>query len=255
MHIGVVLRLAPDLSGDIELTNDRRSIDLEWMDVKLNEFDDHALEEAILIKETHGAAVTVIALEGDGVDRLLQAALARGADHALKIGWDGDTNRDSRSFAPLVAELARKFGFDLLLTGLQAPDDTFGQLAAYVGAVLGWPHVSAVAGVSVGGGGLEVRQEYSGGYSAVLAISLPAVIGIQTASQPPRYVSGSRLRQVMGVPISSVAPSVEPCNNIAQLRQLKKPEVTGSAQMLEGGAAVVAGKIRAVLVERGLVKA
>ena len=49
-----------------------------------------------------------------------------------------------------------------------------------------------------------MQQEYSGGHSATLRVGLPAVIGVQTASQPPRYVSGSKLRQAMSEPIAVV---------------------------------------------------
>ena len=46
-------------------------------------------------------------------------------------------------------------------------------------------------------GRAHVVQEYAGGRLAVLGFELPAVVGVQSASSPPRYVSMSRLRQAM----------------------------------------------------------
>ena len=55
MQIAVVLRLAPELSGELEIADDGKEIDREWVGMRLNEFDDHAVEEAILLKEAEGA--------------------------------------------------------------------------------------------------------------------------------------------------------------------------------------------------------
>ena len=77
MHVLVVLRLVPDTGEEFELSADGKNIDREWIGFKLNEFDDHALEQAVLLKEAYGSKVTAIALDGDGVDRVLQTARRR----------------------------------------------------------------------------------------------------------------------------------------------------------------------------------
>jgi electron transfer flavoprotein beta subunit len=85
MNILVVLRLVPDTGEEFELTADGKDIDREWIGFKLNEFDDHALEEAVLLKEAAAAKVMAVAFDGEGVDKLLQTALARGADSVAKL--------------------------------------------------------------------------------------------------------------------------------------------------------------------------
>ena len=77
MKIGVALRLIPDLGDEIEFDEDHTGIDLDATDLKLNEFDDYALEEAILLAEATGAEVIAMAAAGDGVDRMLRTALSR----------------------------------------------------------------------------------------------------------------------------------------------------------------------------------
>ena len=78
MNILVVLRQVPDAASDLEIAELGRELDREWLDLKLNDFDDHALEEAILIEEAVGAKVLVATSAGDGSDRLLRTAIARG---------------------------------------------------------------------------------------------------------------------------------------------------------------------------------
>jgi electron transfer flavoprotein beta subunit len=254
MHIVVALRLVPDLTGEIEIGEDGRSIDREWIDMKLNEFDDHALEEALQLKEKSGATVTAVALEGEGADRMLQTALARGADKAIKIKCDDDASPSSRAAAPVVAAAARKLDADLIFTGVQTPEDIFGQLAAFVGASLAWPHVSAVSGVSAEADDIVVQQEFSGGITATLRIRLPAVVGIQTASRPIRYVSGTKLRQAAAEKIVTLDVDTPLGPPEAEIVELTPPSKSGGAEMLGEDAKAVAAKIHALLVDRGLMK-
>ncbi len=100
MQVAVVLRLVPELSGEFEIADDGKEIDREWVGMRLNEFDDHALEEAILLKEADGASVIALALAGEGVDRMLQSAIARGADRAIKIATSAEGALSSRAAAP-----------------------------------------------------------------------------------------------------------------------------------------------------------
>ena len=50
----------------------------------INEFDDQALEEAVLVKEATGATVTAVGLRSDGIDQALRLA-ARGADRLVVV--------------------------------------------------------------------------------------------------------------------------------------------------------------------------
>ena len=43
-------------------------IDREIVEMVINEFDEQALEEAVLIKEATGATVTALALAADGAE-------------------------------------------------------------------------------------------------------------------------------------------------------------------------------------------
>ena len=254
MHTAVVLRLVPDIAEELGIAPSGQDIDREWIGMKLNEFDDHALEEAVLLKEHAGAAVTAVALDGEGVDRMLQAAIARGADRTVKIAHDDlPPLVGAAATARLVADAVRQLGADVVLTGVQTPEDLGGQLAPALGAVLGWPHVSAVAGVQVREDGLAVRQEHSGGYATRLLIAPPAVLGIQTASQQPRYVSGSKLRQAMSAQ-AEVIEAAAGAAPAATVQTLAPPPAAGGAVMWDGDAEDVAERFVALLRERGLLK-
>jgi electron transfer flavoprotein beta subunit len=100
-------------------------------------------------------------------------------------------------------------------------------------------------------GKIVVRQEYSGGLSAVLQVSGPAVLGIQAASQPPRYVSGTKLRQAQSTPIRSIRTDAAAALG-TKISSLNVPERSSHAEMLTGDANSVAARVLSILRERGL---
>ncbi len=252
MNIAVVLRLMPSLGDELEVDDSGVDIDRDIVEMVITEFDEQALEEAVLIKEATGATVTALALPGDGAEQALRVAYARGADRVVLVDGGDIDPYDTRTASRAFAEALRQLGSDLVLTGVQTPYDVFGQTAPYLAAELGWPQANVVVGTTVSDGTARVVQEYAGGRLAVLALSLPAVVGVQSASSPPRYVSMARLRQAMAeASAETISVTVEPVASAPRVAGLARPERAGGATMLEGDAEEVAEKLAALLRERG----
>lgn len=252
MDIAVALRLMPNPGDELEIDESGTDIDREYVEPVISEFDDQALEEAVLIKEATSAKVTAVGLKADGIDQALRVAYARGADRVVLVDAGELDPYDSRTAANAFAQAFRELGPDLVLTGVQTPTDLFGQTAPYLAAALEWPQANVVVGVKLGDGSAHVTQEYAGGRLAVLELVLPAVVGVQSASAPPRYVSMARLRQAMteastetlkvDVPASPARPTVV---------SLGRPGQTSGATMLKGGPAELAKQIAGLLREQG----
>lgn len=254
MRIAVILKAVPDLVEEMELTSDGTDLDREYLKFVTNEWDEQALEEALLLKDSDGAEVVAVGLADDpDIDQALYAAVAKGADKAVTIS--GATGIDTRSRVAAVAAWLKDNPADLVLTGVQAPDDLDGQLPAALGAALGLPHVSVVVSVGLAGDKATVRQEFSGGRAADLAVTLPAVMGIQVARQAPRYAPVTRVRQVMQSTTIDEAPvSVEAGESGLKVRRMYPPEKTSHAEMIDGSPEEVAARIAELLRSRGLVK-
>ncbi|MGZ6672277.1 MAG: electron transfer flavoprotein subunit beta/FixA family protein [Solirubrobacteraceae bacterium] len=252
MNIAVAIRLMPKAGDELEVDPSGTDIDRELVDMVIAEFDDQALEEAVLIKEATGATVTAVALHAEGAEQALRVAYARGADRVVLVEAGEIDAYDSRTAALAFAEAFRALAPDLVLIGVQTPSDVFGQTAPALAVALGWPQASVVVGVTVADGTARVTQEYAGGRLAVLGMELPAVVGVQSASAPPRYVSMGRLRQAMTEATAETIPvSVDAPDSASRLVSLARPELQGGATMLEGDAEEVAAQIVAVLRERG----
>lgn len=252
MDIAVAVRLMPKAGEELELDPSGTDIDREYVEQAITDFDDQALEEAVLIKEATGATVTAVGLASDGIDQALRVAYARGADRVVIVDAGELDPYDTRTAALAFADAFRALSPDLVLVGVQTPYDIFGQTAPLVAVALGRPQANVVVKVGVADGMARVEQEYAGGRLAVLGLQLPAVIGVQSASQPPRYVSMTRLRQAMteATP-ETLSVSVAPAARAPQLVALARPEAKDHATMLDGDAEQVAAKIVAVLREQG----
>jgi electron transfer flavoprotein beta subunit len=252
VNVAVAVRLMPKAGDELEVDDSGTDIDRDLVEMVINEFDDQALEEAVLIKEATGATVTAVGLRSDGIEQALRLAYARGADRVVVVEAGEIDAYDSRTGALAFAEAFRQLAPDIVLTGVQAPSDVFGQTAPLLAAMLGWPQANVVVGVSLADGSARVTQEYAGGRLAVLGLQLPAVVGVQSASSPPRYVAMARLRQAMteadpeALNVSVAAPAAA-----STLTAMARPIPQAHATMLEGDAEEAAERLVAVLRERG----
>jgi len=253
MNILVPIKQVPDLVEELEVDDSGKDLDREWLKYKINEFDDHALEEALLLKEETGGQVTALALESEGIDKILFTAAAKGADKLIKITGDFGPGTASHTAAKALANVIKGLEVDLILTGVQAADDRDGQIAVLLAHYLGLPHVSVVTGLKVEGSKATVHKEYSGGVMGKFEVDLPAVLGIQAARETPRYAPVSRVRQAMRSTTldESVAGDVSVSVG-STVQRMSKPDTGEGAQMLAGSADEIVDKIVSIIREKGI---
>ena len=250
MNIIVPIKQVPDLVEELEINASGTDLDREYLKMKTNEFDDHALEEALLLKEAHGGSVTAIALDtGGDIDKTLFAAAAKGADKVVKITGDFEGGVSSHAAAAAFANALKGMSYDLVLTGVQAVDDRDGQLGGLLARYLGLPCVSVVTGVEAGGGGsILVHKEYGGGVVAEFEVSLPAVLGVQAARETPRYVPVAKVRQAMrDTSIEETPAGGTGASAGSSVKRIFKPVSGKGAQMFSGSATDVAAQIAAII--------
>ena len=251
MNIIVPIKQVPDLVEELEIDSSGTDLDREWLKMKLSEFDDHALEEALLIKDDQGANVTAIALATDDIDKALFAAAAKGADKLIKVtGVEGKSTHEA---AKAMANVIKNMEYDMVLTGVQAVDDRDGQLAVLLAHYLEAPHISVVTGVQASGGSVTVQKEYGGGMVAEFESSTPVILGIQAARETPRYVPVAKVRRAMrGSTIDEVDAGDLGVSAGSKVSKMYKPESGGGAEMIDGSAEDQASKILEILTQKGI---
>lgn len=252
MNIVILAKLVPDLVEELSIDPGGISLDTAWLRLIINEFDDHAVEQGILLKERGGATVTVIAPETDGVDDILFTAAAKGADRLIKVR--GDFNGvNNHALARIFAAILKEMNPDLVLTGVQANNDLDGSVGPLVAGLLDFPYVGYISGVTLGDGKAKVRKEYPGGLIAEMELTLPAVLGIQAAEQPPRYVAVSKVRQVMKTSsIEEKEASGLDAAGSAAIDRMYQAEAGQKATMLTGSPEEVAAQLVGIFKDLGV---
>lgn len=253
MKIAVIIKLVPDLVEELSINPDGSSLDTTWMRLIINEFDDHALEQAILLKEKHSGSVTVISPEFDGVDEVLFTASAKGADQIIKMTGDF-SNANNHTLAKALTPILNELQPELILTGVQANNDLDGSLGPCLAGYLGMSFAGYISGISVEDKSILAKKEYPGGVISELSIPLPCVIGIQAAETPPRYVAVSKVRQVMKtstIDERSIS-ELDQSRNVKVIRMFQ-PETSSRAEMINGTPAEVAERLVTVLKQIGVI--
>jgi electron transfer flavoprotein beta subunit len=131
--------------------------------------------------------VTVITIGPEESKEVLTRCLAMGADRALRI--EGPASQDGHVIAKILSQVIKNQSFDLILTGVQAEDDNYGQVGVSLAQMLGFPHAAIVTRVEIAGDKVKVKRELEGGIDEVIELKLPAVLTIQTGINEPKYVS------------------------------------------------------------------
>jgi electron transfer flavoprotein beta subunit len=252
MKIVVPIKLVPDLVEELEIDASGKALDLTWMRMVINELDNHAIEQAILLKETHGAEVIVIAPDFEDTEDVLFTAAAAGADRLIKLTGLGQ-HISSHVLANACAPILSDIKPDLVLTGVQAHDDIDGQLGPILAEMLGMPFIGYIAGISLSNGTARLNKEYPGGLVAVMGADLPLVVGIQAADQPPRYIAFSRVRQARNTySIKAVPVAATEFMGGAEITRMVVPERGEGAQMITGSIDEITDQVLEIIKEHGI---
>jgi electron transfer flavoprotein beta subunit len=253
MNIVVPVKLVPDLVEELEIDESGAALDTTWLRLVINEFDDQAIEQAMLLKEGKGARVTVVVPDVEGADDVLYAAAAKGADRLIKLVGDFEEGVNNHALTRALAAVVRELRPDLVLTGVQAHNDLDGSLGPLLAGYLGMPYVGYVAGVTVSDDKATVHKEYPGGLMAAMEVMLPAVLGIQAAEEPPRYVAFSRIRQAMKEASidEQMAAELDP-SGAPTVGRMFHPESGERATMIEGDEEEIAARLVAIFKEAGV---
>jgi electron transfer flavoprotein beta subunit len=255
VNIVVPVKLVPDLVEDLEIDESGTTLDTSWLRLILNEVDEHALEQALLLKEAHAGTVSVISLDGEGVDDVLFSSAAKGVDHLIKLtGLEFSDDLNNHAVARQYGAIVERLEPELVLIGVQAHNDLDGSVGPLLAEYVGMPYVGYVSGVTVTDGKCRVLKEYPGGLIAEMDVVLPAVLGVQAAEAPPRYVAISRIRQAMKtVSLDEQAAADPDSGGGPTIDSMFKPETGERATMIAGDEEEVAAKIVDLLGELGKV--
>ena len=194
MKIAVCVKAVPDAATGRRLDPGSKRLDRSG-DLALSDFDSHAVEEALRLRDAAGEGeVVVVSLGPERALDALRKTLAMGADRSVLVSDDSFAGADLLVTARALAGALGRESPDLVLFGQQSADGDGACLWAAVAELLRRPALSQVSELVADGGAVTGKRQTEFGYERVRA-PLPAIVAVSDAINEPRYPS---LKGIMG---------------------------------------------------------
>ena len=189
MHIIVCIKQVPDTTA-VRINPETNTLMREGVESILNPFDEFALEEALTLKDTHGARVTALTMGPPQAKAVLREAVARGADDAVLLTDIAFAGSDTWATSYTIACAIKKINPnpDLVLFGKQAVDGDTAQVGPGVSEFLGLPLVTFATSFKVDGENFSAETMMDEGVD-IIEGPLPVVATVAKGSSAPRFAS------------------------------------------------------------------
>jgi electron transfer flavoprotein beta subunit len=193
-NIVVLIKQVPDTWSERKLTDGDFTLDREAADVVLDEINERAVEEALLIREKEAAAgiegsVTLLTAGPQRATEAIRKALSMGADKAVHVLDDGMHGSDViQTGWALARALGTIEGTELVIAGNESTDGVGGAVPAIIAEYLGLPQLTHLRKLLVEGGKVTGERETDDGLFTLEA-SLPAVVSVNEKINEPRFPS------------------------------------------------------------------
>ncbi|MCF8055563.1 MAG: electron transfer flavoprotein subunit beta/FixA family protein [Desulfocapsa sp.] len=189
MKIIVCIKQVPD-AKDVRLDPVTNTMAREGVQSIMNPYDQHAVEEAVRLKEQLGGEVTVLSMGPPQAEEVLREAISCGADHGVLVSDRAFAGADTWATSYTLAKAVKKIGdFDLILCGKQAIDGDTAQVGPGLAIQLGIPFVTCIQKVrEASAKELVMERMMDDGYD-VLAVEYPALITVVKDLNEPRVPS------------------------------------------------------------------
>jgi len=199
----VCIKRVVDYNVRIRVKPDATGVVTDGVKMSINPFDEIALEEALRIREAGNAAEVIVATIGPAdCQQQLRTGLAMGADRAILIETDGET--DPLGAARVFHALIEKENPELVILGKQAIDDDCNQTGQMLAAIWGRPQATFASKLELSGTTARVTREVDAGLETI-EVDLPAVITTDLRLNEPRYVKLPDIMKAKKKPLETIA--------------------------------------------------
>ncbi len=204
----------------------------------INAYDEQAMEAALRIRDGgEECTITAVSVGADSARDVLKRCLAMGADSAVLVIDEKQSNGDGFRTAKLLAAVVTNIGdVDLVLSGRQGSDydqgTVPGALAEYLDASL----VTMARDVASAEGAVRVTQVTPAGEQVVEA-AFPAVVSVSNEIGIPRYPTSRGMLAARRKPpeVFEAADLLDGDDGPrVEIIQLSVPDVQGHCEIIEG---------------------
>ncbi len=193
---------------DVSVTQDGIGAPRSSISGMPNPLDLSAIEEALRVRTAAGGEVTAVTVGPPQADVALRKARMMGADRTVRLWDETFQGCDAAGMAQVLAAIAKKLGFDLLLCGARSADSGSELVGAALAEHLGVPLVCRAIGVRFDRETSRIiaDKKLEKGARETYAVAMPAVLTIERSIEP-RYSSRNWVYRLRKERIEVLAPS------------------------------------------------
>lgn len=189
MKIIVCVKQVPD-AKDVRLDPKTNTLAREGVSSIMNPYDQHAVEEAVRLKERLGGEVVVLSMGPPQAAEVLKQALSCGADRAVLVSDRAFAGSDTCATSYTLAKAVSHIGdFDLILCGKQAIDGDTAQVGPGMAIQLGIPYVTCIQKIREADDKVLVMERMMDDGYDVLAGPYPLLLTVVKGINSPRLPS------------------------------------------------------------------
>ena len=197
MKILVCIKAVPEPEHAIHTESGVMDVRIDdTTDIRMSRFDEFAVEEAVLIKESFPETIVeAITVGPENAVKVIKRAIGMGADKGIHILSDYQTSSDAAAVSSAIAGFAGEKHYDLIFCGIMSEDMMQFSVGPMVAQRLSFPWTTSVIASKADPENRKIRveQELEGGVKAIIEMKLPALLTIQSGTNEPRYPSLSNL--------------------------------------------------------------
>ncbi|HXW67505.1 MAG TPA: electron transfer flavoprotein subunit beta/FixA family protein [Thermoplasmata archaeon] len=237
MEIVVCVKPVPEPDTRLRASANGTGLDPEGVKFVLAGYDESAVEQALLLKESlPGSKVHAVSVgPAPRAEEVLRAAIALGCDLATWVEAPAEVGSEPIAAARAIAPALRTIPHALVLCGKQAGDDESGLFSGALGEWLGEPDFGYVIDLRWDAASARFRfQRASEAGLERWECPPPCVIALQQAWNDPRTAKLPAILRSRKAPIARVAagsPTGDAPRSVAETFELPAPR-TG-ARMIE----------------------
>lgn len=252
MNIHVCIKQVPDLNAPIRIDGGKLALDMDRM--VLNAYDASALEEALVLAETHGGEVEVVLIGNEKASEVIRKALAMGAARGTHILTDRDVDFDSASYAAILAAWFGRLNVEFIFTGKQSQDTDAGLAGGMLAAQLGIPWASNAVAIEAEGKSLVVTRQGDSGRE-ILELPAPGLVTCSNDMNEPRIpnlkgIMQSKKKPIDQISLNDLIPDIGTLAGKTKILSYEEKPARKAGEKLEGDPVELAGKVARLLADK-----
>ncbi|HHY10219.1 MAG TPA: electron transfer flavoprotein subunit beta/FixA family protein [Firmicutes bacterium] len=189
MHFIVCIKQVPE-GTEVKIDEEKGILQREGVESKLNIYDAHALEAAVLLKEKYGGKVSVLSMGPPQAAAVIKEAYTLGADQGYLLSDRRFAGADTLATSYTLSEAIRQMeDADLIFCGMQTTDGDTAQVGPGIAELLDLPHVSYVTKIhEIGADSIRIDTDMGDGIEE-LQVNFPCLLTVTQAVNRPRLPS------------------------------------------------------------------